>query len=128
MKNQMLPGIALTIAIAAAVAAAARHPRRPGNGRAGAVSGAAAAGRPPPRLVLAGETAPGPVTPEDREPHPAAAATPVHSTAGDETGDEQPRATTRPSAAAGQMQYVFHELHADGRHTICAVCNGQRRD
>jgi hypothetical protein len=70
MKNQMLPGIALTIAIAAAVAAAARHPRRPGNGRAGAVSGAAAAGRPPPRLVLAGETAPGPVTPEDREPHP----------------------------------------------------------
>ena len=129
MKNRMLPGIALTIAIAAAVAAAARHPPRPGNGRAGAVSGAAAAGRPPPRLVLAGETAPGPVTPEDREPHPAAAATPaVHSTAGDETGDEQPGAATRPGAAAGQAQYLFHELHADGRHTICAVCNGQRRD
>jgi hypothetical protein len=39
MKNQMLPGIALTIAIAAAVAAAARHPRRPGNGRAGGFRG-----------------------------------------------------------------------------------------
>ena len=129
MKNQMLPGIALTIVIVAAVAAATRHPPRPGSGRAGAVSGATAAGRPPPRLVLAGETAPGPVTPEDREPHPAAAATPaVHSTAGDETGDEQPGAATRPGAAAGQAQYVFHELHADGRHAICAVCNGQRRD
>ena len=125
MKNQVLPGIALTIVIAAAT----RYPPRPGNGRAGAVSGAAAAGRPPPRLVLAGETAPGPVTPEDREPHPAAAATPaVPSTAADQTGDEQPGAATRPGAAAGQVQYVFHELHADDRHAICAVCNGQRWD
>jgi hypothetical protein len=23
-----------------------------------------------------------------------------------------------------QMQYVFHELHADGRHALCAVCGG----
>jgi hypothetical protein len=127
MKNQMLPGIALTIVIAAVVAAATRRPPGPGNGRAGAVSGAAAAGRPPPWLVLAGETAPGPVTPEDREPHPAAAAA-AQSTAADETGDGQPGAATRPGAAAGQMQYVFHELHADGRHAICALCNGQRRD
>ena len=125
MKNQMLPAIALTIAIAAAT----RRPPGPGTGQAGAVSGAAAAGRPPPRLALAGVTAPGPVTREDREPHPAAAATPAgHSTAADETGDEQPGAATRPGAAAGQMQHVFHELHADGRHAICAVCNGQRWD
>jgi hypothetical protein len=26
------------------------------------------------------------------------------------------------------MQYAFHELHADGHHAICAVCNGQRWD
>jgi hypothetical protein len=79
--------------------------------------------------VLADETAPGPVTPDDREPHPAAAATSaVRSTADDETGDDQPATTTRPGTAAGQMQYAFHELHADGHHAICAVCNGQRWD
>jgi len=124
MKNQMLPGIALIIVIAAAT----RHPPRPGKGRTGAGSGAAATGRPPPRLVLAGETAPGTVTPDDRELHPAAAATTaVHCTAGYETGgDEQPGATTRPGTAAEQMQYVFHELHADGRNASCAVCNSQR--
>jgi len=26
-----------------------------------------------------------------------------------------------------QMQGVFHELHGDGRHTLCAVCGGQYR-
>ena len=123
MKNQMLPGIAMTIVITAAT----RHPPRAGKGRTGAVSGAVATGRPPPRLVLAGETALGTVTPDDREPHPAAAATTaVHSTAGYETGDEQLGATTRPGTAAEQMQYVLHELHADGRNAICAVCNSQR--
>ena len=126
MKSQMLPSIPLTIVIVAAVAASTRHPLRPGSGSAGGVSGTAAAGRPPPRLVLAGETALGTVTLDDRKPYPAAAATTsVDSTAGDETGDAQPGAKTGPGTAAEQLQYAFHELHADGHNAICVVCNGQ---
>ena len=32
---------------------------------------------------------------------------------------------TRPPSAAEQMQYVFHELHPDGRNALCSVCDGQ---
>jgi hypothetical protein len=28
-----------------------------------------------------------------------------------------------PDGSGLQMQYVFHELHADGRHALCEVCN-----
>jgi hypothetical protein len=27
-----------------------------------------------------------------------------------------------PDKSVEQMQYVFHELHPDGRHAICAIC------
>jgi len=31
-----------------------------------------------------------------------------------------------PSASATeQMQDIFHELHADGRHAVCTVCDSQ---
>jgi hypothetical protein len=30
----------------------------------------------------------------------------------------------QPVSVAEQMQRVFHELHADGRHALCAVCDG----
>ena len=30
-----------------------------------------------------------------------------------------------PGRSVEQMQYVFHELHADGRHPLCAVCADQ---
>ena len=30
---------------------------------------------------------------------------------------------SRPDGAREQMQYVFHELHADGHHAQCGVCN-----
>lgn len=30
---------------------------------------------------------------------------------------------SRPGGSGKQMQYVFHELHADGRHALCEVCN-----
>jgi len=33
----------------------------------------------------------------------------------------------RPASAAGQMQDIFHELHADGRHAVCTVCDSQYR-
>ena len=31
----------------------------------------------------------------------------------------------RPASVAEQMQDIFHELHADGRHTYCEVCDSQ---
>ena len=30
-----------------------------------------------------------------------------------------------PDSFIGQMDYVFHELHADGRHALCGVCGNQ---
>ena len=33
----------------------------------------------------------------------------------------------RPASAAEQMQDIFHELHADGRHAVCTVCDSQYR-
>ena len=32
-----------------------------------------------------------------------------------------------PDNSVEQMKYVFHELHADGRHALCAVCGSQDR-
>ena len=29
----------------------------------------------------------------------------------------------RPDDSGQQMQLVFHELHADGHHALCGVCN-----
>jgi pantothenate kinase type III len=31
------------------------------------------------------------------------------------------------TAAVGQMQDVFHELHGEGRHALCEVCADQHR-
>ena len=36
-----------------------------------------------------------------------------------------PGSPGRPASAAGQMQDIFHELHADGRHAACTVCDSQ---
>jgi hypothetical protein len=33
-----------------------------------------------------------------------------------------------PDSSVEQMQYVFHELHADGRHPLCAVCGSYLGD
>jgi hypothetical protein len=38
-----------------------------------------------------------------------------------------PGSPGRPTSAAGQMQDIFHELHADGRHAACTVCDSQYR-
>ena len=32
---------------------------------------------------------------------------------------------SRPPSAVEQMQHVFHELHANGRNALCAICDGQ---
>ena len=31
----------------------------------------------------------------------------------------------RPANAVDQAQRIFHELHADGRHPSCAICDSQ---
>jgi hypothetical protein len=30
-----------------------------------------------------------------------------------------------PGSSVDQMDYIFHELHADGRHALCTVCGSQ---
>ena len=30
-----------------------------------------------------------------------------------------------PDSSVDQMDYIFHELHADGLHALCAVCGSQ---
>lgn len=32
-------------------------------------------------------------------------------------------ADCRPDGSGEQIQSVFHELHADGHHALCGVCN-----
>lgn len=39
------------------------------------------------------------------------------------TADEGPAGY--PGSTHEQMQYTFHELHASGRHAVCAVCDSQ---
>jgi hypothetical protein len=39
----------------------------------------------------------------------------------------QGRSQGRPASAVEQTQRIFHELHADGRHALCSVCDGQYR-
>ena len=36
-----------------------------------------------------------------------------------------PEVTGQPVGVVERMQQVFHELHADGRNALCAVCDGQ---
>ena len=108
MKNQMAPNILLAIVVLAAV---------------GAVALRAAARRPEPQGVPGTRPAPATVTADESQSRPAAT-TGMH----DGTGHEM----ARPSAPPGwpaitveQTQHIFHELHADGRNTLCAVCDSQ---
>lgn len=32
-----------------------------------------------------------------------------------------------PGSSVKQMDYIFHELHADGHHALCGVCESRRR-
>jgi len=38
-----------------------------------------------------------------------------------------PSSPDRPASVAEQVQDIFHELHADGRHAVCTVCDSQYR-
>ena len=107
MKNQMAPKISLAIALFAAVAAAALR----------------AARRPEPRPVP--DTEPAPVAVTADESRPRIAVTTGLQDGGGHQRARPPGSPRRPAGVVEQMQHVFHELHADGRHALCAVCDGQ---
>jgi hypothetical protein len=33
---------------------------------------------------------------------------------------------SRPASAAERAQRIFHELHGDGRHALCGICDDWR--
>ena len=107
MRNLMAPNIPLALVLLAAVAAVAlravaRRPEAPGTA-------------PAPAAVIAGQ--------RQSQPQPAVA-TGTH----DGTGGEMARPPAhpgRPANAVDQARHIFHELHADGRHPSCAVCDSQ---
>jgi hypothetical protein len=111
MKDRIAPDIPLAIVLFAAVAAVA------------AVALRAAARRPAPRPVPGTEPAPVTVTADESRPWPAVT-TGTQDGAGDEMA-RPPGPPDRPATAVEQMQHVFHELHADGRNALCAVCDSQ---
>ncbi len=108
MKNRMLPNIPPAIVIFAAVAAVALR---------------VAARRPETRWVPGTEPAPVTATTGDSRPQPAVT-TGRHDTAGRGMA-RQPGTAGGPDSTVEQMQYVFHELHADGRNALCAICDSQ---
>src|SRR5215469_6782987 len=96
MKKLMAPKVPLALVLLAVAAVALR----------------AAAKRPGP-----------PVTAGQSQPRPAGI-TGRH----DGTGGAMARAPAvagRPASAVDQARHIFHELHADGRHTLCTVCDSQ---
>jgi hypothetical protein len=105
MRNAVPANLPLVIVIVVAGAAVALR---------------AAARRPEPRGVLGSEPAPVTATAGDRLPEPAVVADARH-TAGQDTSTP-PGTLGRSDGPAGQMQRVFHELHAEGRHALCEVC------
>lgn len=105
MRNRMLVSVPLVIVMFAVVVAAALR---------------AGARRSQSREVLSTEPQPATATAEDSLPQPAVTA-PVYGTAGQERV-KPPGALGRPDASVDQMRYVFHELHAEGRHALCEVC------
>ena len=107
MKKLMAPKVPLALVLLAVAAVALR----------------AAAKRPGPPGAPGTGPAPVPVTAGQSQPRPAGI-TGRH----DGTGGEMARPPAhpgRPANAVDQAQRIFHELHADGRHTFCAVCDRQ---
>jgi len=107
MRNLMAPNIPLALVLLAAAAAVAlravtRRPEAPSTA-------------PAPATVIAGQ--------RQSQPHPAVTTGSHHGTRGDMA--RPPAHPGRPANAVDQAQRIFHELHADGRHTSCAVCDSQ---
>ena len=108
MKNQMTLSISLAAVLSAAVATVAFR---------------VAARRQQARSMPG--TEPAPVAVGESRPRSA-----VTTGTQDGVGHEMARPPSpqgRPASVVEQMQHVFHELHADGRNALCAVCDSQYR-
>lgn len=89
----------------------------------GAVALRAAARRPMLQGVPGTRSAPVTVTADQSQSRPVVTAG-MHDGAGPEmAGPSAPRG--RPAITVEQTQQIFHELHANGRNTLCAVCDSQ---
>ena len=108
MRNRMAPNIPLASVVFAAVAAVLLR---------------AAARRPELRRMPGAEPAPVTVTADESRPRPAVTA--CTRDGGGHTMIRPPGPPGRPESAVDQMQHVFHELHPDGRHVLCAACYGR---
>jgi len=105
MMNRLPPSVPVAIAFFAAVAAVALWAAARQRGPQGMP-------RTEPAMVTA--------TAEDNLPQPIVTAG-MDRPAGKEMANP-PGAADRPDGSAEQMQYVFHELHTEGRHALCGVC------
>ena len=107
MKNLMAPNVPLALVLlavaAVALRAAARRPGPPETPGTG----------PAPVTVMAGQS----------QPRPAGTTGEHDGTAGELA--RPPASPGRPASAVDQARQIFHELHADGRHTFCTVCDSQ---
>lgn len=108
MKDQIAPNVLLTIVLVAAV---------------GAVALRAAARRPGPHGVPGTGPAPATVRADETQPRPAVTIG-TYDGAGHEMA-RPPAPRSQPASTAEQAQHVFHELHAEGRNSLCAVCDSQ---
>jgi hypothetical protein len=108
MTNPMAPTIPLAIVLFAGVVAVALR---------------AAVRRPEPQGVPSTQPAAVTVTADEGQPRPALTAG-LDDGAGREV-TRRPAPLGRPARPAQQAQLIFHELHADGRNTLCAVCDSQ---
>ena len=107
MKNPMAPNVPLALVLLAVAAVALRAAaKRPGPPEAPGTG-------PAPVTVTAGQSRPRPAVITGRD---------------DGTGGERARPPAppgRPGSAVDQARHIFHELHAEGRHTLCTVCDSQ---
>jgi hypothetical protein len=110
VKNLMTLNIPLTVVFSAAAAMVALR---------------AAARRQRTRSVPGAEPAQGTVTVGESRPR-SAVTTGTQNGIGHEKA-RPPSPPGRPAGVVEQMQHVFHELHADGRNALCAICDSQYR-
>lgn len=106
MKNLMAPNVLLTLVLLAVAAVALR----------------AAAKRPEPSQAPGTRLAPVTVIAGQSQRQPSVIGR--HNGIGGEIA-RPPAPPGRPANAVDQAQHIFHELHADGRHTSCEVCDSQ---
>lgn len=108
MTNPMAPAIPLVIIVFAGVVAVALR---------------AAARRPGPQGVPGSEPAAVTVSADEGQPRPAVTTGVRHGAGREVTGPPAPLAGQ--PVPFQQAQLIFHELHADGRNAVCAVCDSQ---